>query len=171
MKEENQTPEEQDLEANSNEAEAEATELESLKAQNAELKDSFLRAQADFENIKKRLEREKDSALAYANESFARDLLDIIDALEAALNVEAKDEVSEKIKEGVKNTLDLFLKKLEKHGVKLIEQVAEFDPNLHEAMFHQESENHQSGEVIAVLQKGYTINDRVLRHTKVSVAK
>ena len=76
-----------------------------------------------------------------------------------------------KIKEGVQNTLDLFLKKLEKHGVALIKDEKEFDPNLHEAMFHVDSENHQSGEVVQVLQKGYKIADRVIRPTKVSVAK
>lgn len=149
----------------------EKDEIEELKAQNAELKDKFLRAQADFENIKKRLEKEKISALAYANENFAKDLLDVIDALEAALNVEANDEVSEKIKEGVKNTLDLFLKKLEKHGVKIIEEEKDFNPNLHEAMFHVDSAEHSSSTIVQVLQKGYKINDRVLRHTKVSVAK
>ncbi|KDA35494.1 hypothetical protein N218_14690, partial [Campylobacter jejuni K5] len=81
------------------------------------------------------------------------------------------DEISLKIKEGVQNTLDLFLKKLEKHGVALIKDEKEFDPNLHEAMFHVDGENHQSGEVVTVLQKGYKIADRVIRPTKVSVAK
>ncbi len=117
------------------------------------------------------MEKEKLSAMAYANESFAKDLLDVLDALEAAINVECHDEISLKIKEGVQNTLDLFLKKLEKHGVALIKEEKEFDPNLHEAMFHVDSEHHQSGEVVTVLQKGYKIADRVIRPTKVSVAK
>ncbi len=117
------------------------------------------------------MEKEKLSAMAYANESFAKDLLDVLDALEAAINVECHDEISLKIKEGVQNTLDLFLKKLEKHGVALIKEEKEFDPNLHEAMFHVDSQNHQSGEVVTVLQKGYKIADRVIRPTKVSVAK
>ncbi|TQR28932.1 nucleotide exchange factor GrpE [Campylobacter sp. MIT 99-7217] len=164
--------EEKDLEQQvCEEASEEQSELDELKAQNAELKDRYLRANAEFENIKKRLEKEKISALAYANESFAKDLLDVLDALEAAMSVEASDEVSQKIKEGVKNTLDLFMKKLEKHGVKAIDENAEFDPNLHEAMFHVESKEHESNQVVQVLQKGYKINDRVLRPTKVSVAK
>ena len=136
-----------------------------------ELKDKYIRANAEFENIKKRMEKEKLNALVYANESFARDLLDVIDALEAAINVEADDELSLKIKEGVQNTLDLFFKKLEKHGVKAIEELKEFDPNLHEAMFHTQSAEHSSGEIVQVLQKGYKIADRVIRPTKVSVAK
>ncbi|MFK0456826.1 nucleotide exchange factor GrpE [Campylobacter jejuni] len=149
----------------------EKNETNELKKELEELKDKYMRANAEFENIKKRMEKEKLSAMAYANESFAKDLLDVLDALEAAVNVECQDEISLKIKEGVQNTLDLFLKKLEKHGVALIKNEKEFDPNLHEAMFHVDSENHQSGEVVQVLQKGYKIADRVIRPTKVSVAK
>ncbi|EGB9159126.1 nucleotide exchange factor GrpE [Campylobacter coli] len=149
----------------------EKNETNELQKELEELKDKYMRANAEFENIKKRMEKEKLSAMAYANESFAKDLLDVLDALEAAINVECQDEISLKIKEGVQNTLDLFLKKLEKHGVALIKDEKEFDPNLHEAMFHVDSENHQSGEVVTVLQKGYKIADRVIRPTKVSVAK
>ncbi|HED6162854.1 TPA: nucleotide exchange factor GrpE [Campylobacter coli] len=149
----------------------EKNETNELQKELEELKDKYMRANAEFENIKKRMEKEKLSAMAYANESFAKDLLDVLDALEAAINVECQDEISLKIKEGVQNTLDLFLKKLEKHGVALIKEEKEFDPNLHEAMFHVDSENHQSGEVVTVLQKGYKIADRVIRPTKVSVAK
>ncbi|EOE5701629.1 nucleotide exchange factor GrpE [Campylobacter upsaliensis] len=147
------------------------TEEKDYEAEYNALKDQYLRANAEFENIKKRLEKEKINAMAYANEGFAKDLLDVLDALEAAVKVEANDEVSLKIKEGVQNTLDLFLKKLEKHGVKEIEAACEFDPNLHEAMFHIESDEHQSGAVVQVLQKGYKLCERVIRPTKVSVAK
>ncbi|TEY00939.1 nucleotide exchange factor GrpE [Campylobacter sp. US33a] len=149
----------------------EENEIEKLQNELNELKDKYMRANAEFENIKKRMEKEKLSAMAYANEGFAKDLLDVLDALEAAVNVECQDEISLKIKEGVQNTLDLFMKKLEKHGIKLIGETLEFDPNLHEAMFHVDSENHKSGEVVSVLQKGYQIADRVIRPTKVSVAK
>ncbi|MCV3450305.1 nucleotide exchange factor GrpE [Campylobacter lari] len=146
-------------------------ELEKLQAEYNELKDTYLRANAEFENIKKRMEKEKISATIYANESFAKDLLDVVDALEAAINVEANDELSLKIKEGVQNTLDLLLKKLEKHMVKVIEADGEFDPNLHEAMFHVESADHESNHIVQLLQKGYMMNDRVIRSAKVSVAK
>ncbi|EAL0270853.1 nucleotide exchange factor GrpE [Campylobacter lari] len=146
-------------------------ELEKLQAEYNELKDTYLRANAEFENIKKRMEKEKISATIYANESFAKDLLDVVDALEAAINVEANDELSLKIKEGIQNTLDLLLKKLEKHMVKVIEANGEFDPNLHEAMFHVESADHESNHIVQLLQKGYMMNDRVIRSAKVSVAK
>ena len=153
-------------------------ELESLQNKIEELnkdlileKEKLLRTVAEFENYKKRLERLKDEALKFANENFARDLLDILDALEAALNVEATDETSQKLKEGVQNTLDLFIKKLEKHNIKEIKQINEFDPNLHEAMQMVESKDHKSAQIIQVWQKGYMINDRVIRHAKVLVAK
>lgn len=153
------------------EASAGNDELINLQIQFADLQDRYVRANAEFENIKKRLEKEKNSALAYANESFAKDLLDVLDALEAAASMEAKDEASEKFKEGVQNTLDLFLAKLAKHGVKVIEANDEFDPNLHEAMMNVDSDKHASSQIVSVLQKGYQMNDRVIRPTKVSVAK
>ena len=137
----------------------------------AELKDKYMRANAEFENIKKRLEKEKASALAYANENFARDLLDVLDALEAAANVEVKDDTSAKIKEGVENTLSLFMARLAKHGIKPITQQENFDPNLHEAMNTVQSEQHASSAVVDVYQKGYLMGERVLRPSKVSVAK
>ncbi|EAK9897410.1 nucleotide exchange factor GrpE [Campylobacter upsaliensis] len=163
--------EEEKIEEQAKEELENETEEKDFEAEYNALKDQYLRANAEFENIKKRLEKEKLNAMAYANESFAKDLLDVLDALEAAIKVEASDEVSLKIKEGVQNTLDLFLKKLEKHGVKEIESACEFDPNLHEAMFHIESAEHQSGAVVQVLQKGYKLGERVIRPTKVSVAK
>ncbi len=148
-------------------------ELELLRAENAELKDKYTRANADFENIKKRMQREKEQMISFANEGFARDLLDVVDTLEAALNVEADDELSLKIKEGVKNTLDLLLKKLKNHGVEPIkaEEKDEFNPDLHEAMFYAENEGFKTNELTQILQKGYKLRDRILRHAKVSVAK
>lgn len=155
------------------ELQEENSELELLKAENADLKDKYARANADFENIKKRMQREKEQMIAFANEGFARDLLDVVDTLEAALNVEASDELSTKIKEGVKNTLDLLLKKLKNHGVDVIEakEGDEFNPDLHEAMFYAENENFKANELTQILQKGYKLRDRILRHAKVSVAK
>lgn len=156
--------------ANSDESEQKDA-LIACEIQLAELKDKYMRANAEFENIKKRLEKEKASALAYANESFAKDLLDVLDALEAAANMEASDDASAKFKEGVKNTLDLFLTKLAKHGVKPIEKHDEFDPNLHEAMMNVASDEYKSSAIVEVFQKGYQMGERVLRPSKVSVAK
>lgn len=160
----------QEMSANSDESEQKDA-LIACEIQLAELKDKYMRANAEFENIKKRLEKEKASALAYANESFAKDLLDVLDALEAAANMEASDDASAKFKEGVKNTLDLFLAKLVKHGVKPIEKHDEFDPNLHEAMMNVASDEYKSSAIVEVFQKGYQMGERVLRPSKVSVAK
>ncbi len=171
FKNENVEDSENSQDLNSNSYNEEENEQNKLQKEFNELKDKYMRANAEFENIKKRMEKEKLNAMVYANENFAKDLLDILDALEAAVNVECQDEISLKIKEGVQNTLDLFLKKLEKHGVVLIDEEKEFDPNLHEAMFHVDSADHQKGEIVQVFQKGYKIIDRVIRPTKVSVAK
>lgn len=160
----------QEMSANSDESEQKDA-LIACEIQLAELKDKYMRANAEFENIKKRLEKEKASALAYANESFAKDLLDVLDALEAAANMEASDDASAKFKEGVKNTLDLFLAKFAKHGVKPIEKHDEFDPNLHEAMMNVASDECKSSAIVEVFQKGYQMGERVLRPSKVSVAK
>lgn len=160
----------QEMSANNDESEQKDA-LIACEIQLAELKDKYMRANAEFENIKRRLEKEKASALAYANESFAKDLLDVLDALEAAANMEASDDASAKFKEGVKNTLDLFLAKLAKHGVKPIEKHDEFDPNLHEAMMNVASDEYKSSAIVEVFQKGYQMGERVLRPSKVSVAK
>ena len=146
-------------------------ELIACQIELAEMKDKYVRANAEFDNIKKRLEKEKASALAYANEGFARDLLDVLDALEAAANIDAQDDASAKIKEGVENTLSLLLSRLAKHGIKPIEQHKDFDPNLHEAMMNVQSEHHASSAIVDVYQKGYLMGERVLRPSKVSVAK
>ncbi|AJC87867.1 nucleotide exchange factor GrpE [Campylobacter insulaenigrae] len=169
MSEEKQN--EEKLEEAMENTENDISEYDKLQGEYDTLKDAYLRANAEFENIKKRMEKEKLSATIYANESFAKDLLDVVDALEAAVNVDASDEISLKIKEGVQNTLDLLLKKLEKHMVKSIDASGEFNPNLHEAMFHVESADHESGHIVQLLQKGYMMNDRVIRSAKVSVAK
>ena len=86
------------------------------------VKEDLIRATADFENIKKRLEREKAEALKFANESFARDLLPVIDALEIAANLQSgDDEIANKIKDGINLTIEQFKKCFEKYGIKEID--------------------------------------------------
>ncbi len=151
-------------------------EIEALKAKVAELEEKYLRAHAEFENLKKRLEKEKATAVAYANELFARDMLSIIDALDSAANIKESKEVKpeelfEKIKEGIDLTVEQFKKAFEKHGIELIDVSGEFDPNIHEAVMQVDSEEKDSGEILQVFQKGYKIKDRVLRPAMVSIAK
>ncbi len=152
-------------------------EIKQLKEQIKELEDKYVRANADFDNIKKRLEKEKNQAVSYAHEVFARDLLPIIDALEMALNSGEVDEntkpeeLLEKVKEGINLTIEQFRKAFEKHGIELVDIEGEFDPNYHEAVMQLDSEEKNSGEILQVFQKGYKIKDRVLRPAMVSIVK
>jgi len=155
----------------------EMNELEAAQAEAEEYKDKYLRAHADFENAKKRLEKDKANAVAYANESFAKDILAVLDSFENALasmkNVsgEKSEEVIDKMKEGIELTYDQLKKVLERHHVKEIESDKEFDPDVHQAIMQVDSDNHESGEIVQVMQKGYKLKDRVIRPAMVSTSK
>lgn len=145
-----------------------------LEAQLKESEDKYLRVHADFENIKKRLEREKYQAIDYASEKFAKDLLAPIDSLEMALqsanvNLDAS-ELLGKLKEGIELTIKNFNSTFEKHNISKIETDGEFDPNVHNAVMQVDSENHESGQIVQELQKGYMLKDRLLRPSMVSIA-
>jgi molecular chaperone GrpE len=141
------------------------------KAQEAQ--DKFIRTHADFENIKKRLEREKYQAIDFASEKFAKDLLAPIDALQMALisvngDFEAT-QVVDKLKEGIELTVKAFNSAFEKHNITEVEY-EEFDPELHNAVMKVDSEDAPSGQIVTVMQKGYKLKDRLLREAMVSVA-
>lgn len=152
----------------SSKEEAKNEDKEDLNKKYEDLKNEYLRTFADFENAKKRLEREKSTALEYANENFARDLLPILDALENA-KLAAKDVSA--IFDGINLVLDNFTKTLSKHGIVEIPCEGEFDPNMHECIMQIEHENLESGQIASVLQKGYTLKERILRPSMVSVVK
>jgi molecular chaperone GrpE len=164
----------QDQEENLEE-ESELSEVESLKEQLAECEDKYLREYAEFDNIKKRMEKEKAQAIGYAHEQFARDLLSVIDSLDnASASVDGKepsDELFTQLKEGIDLTLSQFAKVFEKHGIELVTIDNGFDPNFHDAVMQVESDEHDEGEIVQVLQKGYKIKDRLLRSAMVSIAK
>jgi len=177
-----ETKEEESVESNEevlDDANSSKTQEESeLKKCKDELKaweDKYLRNAAEFENIKKRMEREKEKSVAYAQEQFARDLLPVIDSLELALSSipssEEGDEHLAKLREGVQLTLEQFVKTFEKHHIKVIEIDDGFDPNFHDAVMQVDSEEHESGQIVQVLQKGYMYKERLLRPAMVSVAK
>lgn len=152
------------------------SELEELQSKVAELEDRYLRANADFDNMKRRLEKEKMQAISYAHEVFARDLLPVIDSLEMAIlagsNIEIESkELLSKVKEGLGLTIEQFRKAFEKHGVELVDIEGTFDPNFHEAVMQLESEEKGSGEILQVFQKGYKIKERILRPAMVSIVK
>ncbi|MGX3045213.1 nucleotide exchange factor GrpE [Helicobacter sp. T3_23-1056] len=133
-----------------------------------EWKDKYLRAHADFENVKKRLEREKNQALEYAYEKIAKDLLPIVDTLERAK--EAAKEHSA-ILEGINLTQENLLKTLQKHGIEEISTSGEFDPNLHECIMQVQNAELNDGDIAQVLQKGYTYKERTLRPAMVALVK
>jgi len=162
------------------EAEEETVEVDPLEAalaEAAEYKDKYLRAHADFENSKRRLEKDKMNAVSYANESFAKDILAVIDSFENALaSIESADEentseVLAQMKEGVNLTYEQLKKILEKNHIKEVDCSGAFDPEVHQAIMQVESDAHEEGDVVQVMQKGYTIKDRILRPAMVSTCK
>lgn len=151
----------------------EKTEEEILTEKLTACEDKFLRTHAEFENIKKRMEREKMTAIEYASEKFAKDMIPVIDAMGMAIlstNSEAEPaELLEKLKEGVELTLKQMMTSLEKHGVTEVEY-GELNPNVHEAVMRVDSEEVESGHIAQVMQKGYKYKERTLRAAMVSVA-
>ena len=142
-----------------------------------ESEDKYFRVHADFENIKKRLEKEKYQAIDYASEKFAKDLLAPIDSLEMALAAEEAgkdmptDELLAKLKEGVELTIKNFYTAFEKHDISTVDTDGEFDPNFHDAVMQIDSADHEDGQVVQQLQKGYKLKERLLRPAMVSICK
>ena len=145
------------------------TDLALLQAKSADLADQFLRAKADAENARRRAEEEVSKARKFALESFAESLLPVADSLEAGLSI--KDATVEQINEGAQATLRQLVAALERNKVIAINPAAgtKFDPHHHQAISVVPSE-HEANTVVAVLQKGYLIFDRVLRPALVTVA-
>ena len=136
------------------------------------LQDRVLRLAAENENTRKRLEREKTDGICFANESFIRELLPVIDNLERAVQHAAKESDPEALLEGVRMTLKAFADTLEKFGCKAFESVGKpFDPNFHEAVMQQESSEEPENTVLQEFRKGYTLNERLLRPAMVVVSK
>ena len=142
-----------------------------LKAE--EYRDQSLRTLAEMENLRRRTEKEIGDVRKYAVEKFAREMLVVLDSLELGIQAAAGDspDVS-KLREGSELTLRQFLAVLEKFNVQPIEALgAKFDPTLHQAMTMVESDEAEPNTVVKVFQKGYTINDRLLRPAMVVIAK
>ncbi len=143
--------------------------LEELRRERDALQDRLLRTAADFDNYRKRMDRERrDLAEQTAGEAI-KDLLPIIDNLERALQAAAEDDP---LRKGVELIHKQMLEMLRKRGVTPIEALgADFDPNVHEAVTHEESDQHREGEVMEELQRGYKVGERLLRPAMVKVAK
>ena len=134
--------------------------------------DKYLRAVAEFDNYKKRAAREKTDIIKYGKEDVIRDILPFVDSLDRALEHAESNTDIQAFKEGLKLIQDQLLCSLKKHGVERIECAGkEFDPNFHEAMQQVNSEHHEENKVINEFERGYLLNGRLLRPSKVSVCK
>ncbi|MBB1249248.1 nucleotide exchange factor GrpE [Rhizobium sp. G21] len=149
-----------------------------MRAENADLKDRYLRLAAEMDNLRRRTERDVKDAKTYSAASFARDMLGVSDNLRRALDAipaEARaggDAGFMALVEGVEMTERSMLSALERHGVKKIEPTGQkFDPNFHQAMFEVPNPEIPANTVIQVVQDGYVIGDRVLRPAMVGVSK
>ena len=147
-------------------------ELETAKQEAKETYDRFLRVSAEFENYKKRSAREMDDLRKYANQFLRVEMLAVVDNLERALNSSNGNSSNDKcMADGVNLTLKEILKVFEKFNVKPIESIGQsFDPNFHQAMMQEETDDYPENTVITELQKGYMIHDRLLRPSMVVVA-
>jgi len=147
-------------------------ELKTAKQEATETYDRFLRISAEFENYKKRSAREMDDLRKYANQFLIKEMLAVVDNLERALNSSnGNSNIDKCMADGVNLTLKEILKVFEKFNVKPIESIGQpFDPNFHQAMMQEETDDYPENTVITELQKGYMIHDRLLRPSMVVVA-
>lgn len=135
-----------------------------------ETKERLLRVQAEYDNFRKRTQREKEAALKYRAQEVIEELLPVMDNFERALQVEAKDEAAKNIIQGVDMIYRQLQTVLENQGVKEIKTDGEiFDPNLHQAIAQVNEEGFESGQITETLQKGYELKDRVIRPAMVKV--
>ena len=142
--------------------------LEELRRERDALQDRLLRTAAEFDNYRKRMDRERRDLAEYTAGEAIKDLLPIIDNLERALQASALDDP---LRKGVELIHKQMLEILRRRGVIPIEALgADFDPNVHEAVTQEESAQHRDGEVMEELQRGYKVGDRLLRPAMVKVA-
>ncbi len=150
----------------------ETDDLKDLKKQLEGEKDKVLRLSAEFENFKKRKQREIDDFKKFANETIFRQLLSVVDNLERAIESARENPDVKNLLEGVELTHKEFLNLFESFNVKLVEAENQpFDPNFHQAVTHAENNDVPENTVTTVLQKGYMLHDRLIRPSMVVVSK
>ncbi|WP_237386098.1 nucleotide exchange factor GrpE [Xenorhabdus sp. Sc-CR9] len=146
---------------------------EQLKQAQTNERDAILRARAEIENIRRRTEQDVEKAHKFALEKFSNELLPVIDNLERAL--EAADRTNESLQpmiEGIELTLKSFIDAVGKFGIEVVGDTSvPFNPEVHQAVTMMESEQHEPNHVMLVMQKGYTLNGRLLRPAMVAVSK
>lgn len=134
--------------------------------------DKFMRAQAEMDNLRRRTEKDINNAYKYAQDKLLNALLPIVDSLERAIDASQNEATNKAMLEGLELTMKLFIDTLDKQGVKQLNPRGEvFDPNFHQAISMQETQEVDAGCVLNVIQKGYKLHDRILRPALVVVAK
>jgi molecular chaperone GrpE len=147
-----------------------AAELEAVKAELAQVREDVLRERAELENQRKRLARDIDMGRKFANERLLGELLPVIDSLEAGLAVQA--DTAQHLREGMELTLRQLLKVAQDNGLVAVNPVGQpFNPEHHQAMSMVDGGEHAPGHVVQVYQKGWLLNDRLLRPALVTVSK
>jgi len=160
---------EKEPEEKKEEAPEEKEESEAEK-QLADMNAKYIRLMADFQNQKKRFEKEKADIYQFANEDIVKSLLEVIDNFERALDASQDD--GSKFREGMEMIFKQLMGALEKAGVSEIKALGEeFDPNFHNAVMMEETDEFESNKVSGVMQKGYTLNSKVIRPSMVKVAQ
>ena len=150
----------------------ELSEVEALQEEVAMAKDAALRAQADAANVQRRAEQEVEKARKFALERFVSELLPVVDNMERALEAAGTDEVMKPLVEGIELTQKSLIDVLQKHGVETVDPMGEpFDPQIAQAMSMVENPEVEPNTVIAVMQKGYQLNGRLVRPAMVMVSK
>ena len=146
--------------------------LEKKEAECRELQDKYVRTVAEMDNFRKRMNREMNDSVRFANEKILGDLLVVLDNMERAIKHSREKKDFDSLLDGLELTMNEFRGVFEKHGVQSIESVGQlFDPSIHHAVSMTESDSHEDNVIVDEFRKGYLLNDRVLRHSLVSVAK
>lgn len=164
--------ENKEIKNNENDIEVQPSTDEKLREELAAYKDKYLRLVAEFENFRKRNERERFEFVKYANEGLLVEFLTILDNLELSVHAaKTKHEDYEAFLKGMEMILAHVHGLLKKNGVKVIETKGkQFDPNMHEVLMQEETDQAKEGAVLDEFQKGYYLNDKVIRTAKVKVA-
>lgn len=150
----------------------ESLEIQKYKQEIEDYKNKFMRISADFQNYKKRVEKEKSEIYKFGSEKIIIDILPILDNLERAIQSAEDNEDNKGLKEGIEMVYKQFKDILQKHGVEEIDCLGkEFDPNCHHAVMQEECEDEESNTVIEIFQKGYKLHSKVIRPSMVKVAK
>ncbi len=145
-------------------------QLGEAEAKLAEMRDTVLRERAEIDNQRKRLQRELEQARKFANEKLLAELLPVLDNLERGLAVETTDAAA--LRGGIELTLREFARVIDANGLKAVGAVGDaFDPELHQAMTMVDAPGHDAGRIVTVMQKGYVLNERLLRPALVTVSR